>query len=131
MGEDQQSALAGAEAAVDAIADMEGVITSFACGVVASGSKVGCRNYRFPMPASTNHAWCPALRGLIGDSQVPDGVESIYEIVMNGLDETAIRAAMKRGIGAAVGEKGVLFIGASNFEGRLGQHHFHLHDLLR
>lgn len=131
MGEDQQSALSGAEAAVDTIAGMKDVITSFAGGVVASGSKVGSRNYRFPMPASTNHAWCPTLRWALDDSLVPDGIESVYEIVINGLDETAIRAAMKQGIEAAVGTGGVPFIGASNFGGRLGQHRFHLHDLFR
>ena len=34
---------------------MNGVIMSFAGGVVRSGSKVASKNYRFPMPASTNH----------------------------------------------------------------------------
>lgn len=131
MGGDQPSALNGAEAAADAMAGMNGVITSFAGGVVGSGSKVGCRNYRFPMPASTNHAWCPALKGRVDDSQVPDGVESVYEVVVNGVDETAIRTAMRAGIRATAGTSGVLYIGASNFEGRLGPHRFHLHDLFR
>lgn len=131
MGGDQPSALNGAEAAADAMAGMNGVITSFAGGVVRSGSKVGCRNYRFPMPASTNHAWCPTLKGVVEDSQVPGGVGSVYEVVVNGVDEAAIRAAMKAGIEAAAGTGRVLFIGASNFEGRLGPHRFRLHDLFR
>ncbi len=50
MGKDQISALTGIEAAADAIEDLKGVITSFAGGVVASGSKIGSKNYRFPMP---------------------------------------------------------------------------------
>ncbi len=131
MGRDQPSALNGAEAAVDAMAGLNGVITSFPGGVVASGSKVGCRNYRFPMPASTNHAWCPTLKGVVDDSQVPDGVGSVYEVVVNGVDEAAIRAAMKAGIQAAAGTGGVLYIGASNFQGKLGPYRFHLHDLFR
>ncbi len=131
MGEDQASALDGAEAAVDAMAGLNGVVTSFAGGVVGSGSKVGCRNYRFPMPASTNHAWCPTLRGVVDDSQVPDGVGSVYEVVVNGVDEAAIRAAMRAGILAAVGTGRVLYIGASNFQGTLGPHRFYLHDLFR
>lgn len=129
MGDGAPSALAGAEAAVDAIAEMAGVITSFAGGIVASGSKVGCRNYRFPMPASTNHAWCPTLRGIVDDSRVPDGVGAVYEVVVNGLDETAVRAAMKAAVLAAAGSGGVSAIGASNFDGRLGPFLFHLHDL--
>jgi formylmethanofuran--tetrahydromethanopterin N-formyltransferase len=131
MGKNQISALSGIEAAVDAIAGLNGVITSFAGGIVASGSKLGSKNYHFPMPASTNHVWCPTLKGKIGDSNVPEGVGSVYEIVMNGINETYIRAAMKAGILAATETGRVMFIGASNFEGKLGQYRFYLHDLFR
>jgi formylmethanofuran--tetrahydromethanopterin N-formyltransferase len=131
MGKNQVSALSGAESAVKAITGMNGVITSFAGGIVGSGSKVGCKNYRFPMPASTNHQWCPTLKGRISDSLVPDGVGSIYEVVLNGIDETSIKSAMKTGIQAATETGNVLFIGASNFNGKLGQYRFNLHDLFR
>ena len=103
MGSDQRSALAGAEAAMEKITGTRGVVTSFAGGIVASGSKVGCRNYHFPMPASTSHRWCPTLKGRICDSLVPDGVASVYEIVVNGVDEVSVKAAMKAGILAATG----------------------------
>jgi formylmethanofuran--tetrahydromethanopterin N-formyltransferase len=131
MGKDQRSALAGAEAAADAVAGLKGVISGFAGGVVASGSKVGCKNYQFPMPASTNHAYCPTLRGKIPDSKVPDGVKSVYEIVMNGVDEGSVRNAMKTGIEAATATGMTMYIGAANFEGKLGQYRFYLHDLFR
>ena len=129
MGTDQPAALRGAEAAVDAVAGMEGVVTSFAGGVVASGSKVGCRNYRFPMPASTNHARCPTLRGVVEDSEVPPGVGSVYEVVLNGVDEEAVRTAMRAAIEAAAAVSGVSCIGASNFGGRLGPYRIGLHAL--
>ena len=129
MGRDRPSALGAAEAAAGAIAGIRGVITSFPGGIVASGSKVGCRNNRFPMPASTNHPLCPSLRGSIGDSLVPEGVGSIYEIVVNGVDEAAVKGAMKRGIEAATGTGKALFIGASNFGGRLGPYQFWLRKL--
>jgi len=128
MGRDRPSALPGAEAAVKAIGGMAGVITSFPGGIVASGSKVGCRNYRFPMPASTNHPFCPTLRGRIRDSLVPHGVGSIYEIVINGVDEESVKGAMKKGIEAAAATGEVLFIGASNFGGKLGPYRFHLRE---
>ena len=131
MGKNQKSALSGIEAAADAVAGLNGVITSFAGGIVASGSKLGSKNYRFPMPASTNHVWCPTLKGKIGDSNVPEGVGSVYEIVMNGISENHIRAAMKAGILAATETGRVMVIGASNFEGKLGQYRFYLHDLFR
>ena len=131
MGKDQRSALAGAEAAADGVAGLKGVISGFAGGVVASGSKVGCRNYQFPMPASTNHAYCPTLKGKIPDSNVPEGISSVYEIVMNGVDEGSVRNAMKTGIEAATATGRTMYIGAANFEGKLGQYRFYLHDLFR
>jgi len=131
MGQDQRSALAGAEAAMKTITGTRGIITSFAGGIVASGSKVGCNNYRFPMPASTNHLFCPTLKGKIRDSLVPDGVASLYEIVLNGIGEEAIQDAMRTGIRAAAETDTVLYIGASNFDGKLGQYRFSLHDLFR
>jgi formylmethanofuran--tetrahydromethanopterin N-formyltransferase len=129
MGRDQQSALTGAEAAMKKITGMQGIITSFAGGIVGSGSKVGCTNYRFPMPASTSHRWCPGLKNRIPDSLVPDGVSSIYEIVLNGLDESSVMNAMSAGIRAATETGDVLYIGASNFDGKLGQYRLSLHDL--
>ncbi len=131
MGENKKDALAGAEAGALAIEGLPGVIMSFAGGIVGSGSKVGCRNYRFPMPASTNDALCPTLRGLVADSQVPEGVGAIYEIVINGVDEASIKSAMKTGIEAAIRTGKISHIGASNFGGRLGPYRFMLQELFR
>jgi formylmethanofuran--tetrahydromethanopterin N-formyltransferase len=131
MGSDRKSALAGAVAASGAVSGLRGVITSFAGGIVGSGSKVGCSNYRFPMPASTNHLFCPTLSGRVRNSLVPDGVSCVYEIVLNGVDETSVQDAMRAGIRAAAETGSVLYIGASNFDGKLGQYRFSLHDLFR
>lgn len=131
MGKDQPSALAGAEAAMKKITGTSGIITSFAGGIVASGSKVGCSNYAFPMPASTNHLFCPTLRSRISGSLVPDGVTSVYEIVMNGIDERSVKNAMRIGIQAAAESGVVRYIGASNFDGKLGQYRIGLQDLFR
>lgn len=131
MASDRAAALAAAEAGSDAIRGMPGVIMSFAGGIVASGSKVGCRNYRFPMPASTNHALCPTLRGTVGDSEVPEGVGAVYEIVINGLDAVLVQNAMRAGILAAAKSGRATHIGASNFSGKLGPYRFRLHDVVR
>lgn len=129
MGENQMAALMGAQAAVDAIGAVCGVITSFPGGVVASGSKVGSKKYKF-MPASTNEKYCPTLREKIPDSKVPKGVTSVYEIVIDGLDEGRISEAMAKGIKAAVKVPGVKFISAGNFGGSLGPYKFELHKIL-
>ncbi|OPY35716.1 MAG: Formylmethanofuran--tetrahydromethanopterin formyltransferase [Methanoregula sp. PtaU1.Bin051] len=129
MGENQMAALIGAQAAVDAIANVDGVITSFPGGIVGSGSKVGSLKYKF-MPASTNEKYCPTLREKVADSKVPAGVKAVYEIVIDGIDEKSVAAAMAAGIKAAVTVPGVKFISAGNFGGNLGPFKIELHKVL-
>lgn len=129
MGENQMAALMGAQAAVDAIAGVSGVITSFPGGIVASGSKVGSKKYKF-MPASTNEKYCPTLKEKVEGSKVPDGVKAIYEIVIDGLDEDSVKEAMAEGIRAACMVPGVRYISAGNFGGNLGPFKFNLKDLI-
>jgi formylmethanofuran--tetrahydromethanopterin N-formyltransferase len=80
------------------------------------------------MVASTNDAYCPTLRGRV-ESELVDGANCAYEIVIDGIDETAVGNAMKVALEVAAGD-GVLTIGAGNYGGKLGKFHFHLHKLL-
>ncbi len=130
-GETQGSALLAAQAAVGAIQSVEGTITPFPGGIVASGSKVGCPTYSTFMKASTHHRLAPTLREKIPDTLVPEGVRSIYEIVICGLTEEAIAEAMKRGMLAATRVQGVTKISAGNYGGELGPYKFYLHDILK
>jgi formylmethanofuran--tetrahydromethanopterin N-formyltransferase len=129
MAENQMAALMGAQAAVDAIAKVPGTITSFPGGVVASGSKVGSLKYKF-MPASTNEKYCPTLREKVPDSKVPAGIKGVYEIVIDGIDEKSVAAAMASGVKAAAMVPGVKFITAGNFGGTLGPFKIELHKIL-
>lgn len=130
-GETQGSALLAAQAAVGAIQSVEGTITPFPGGIVASGSKVGCPTYSTFMKASTHHRLAPTLREKISDTLVPEGVRAIYEIVICGLTEEAIAEAMKRGMLAATRVQGVTKISAGNYGGELGPYKFYLHDILK
>jgi formylmethanofuran--tetrahydromethanopterin N-formyltransferase len=121
------AALASAEAAVEAMSGRVGVILPFPGGIVRSGSKVGSRRIK-SMIASTNDAFCPTLRA-ITDTQLPDGVNSVLEIVINGTDTDVISSAMRVGIDAACRE-GVVAITAGNYGGKLGPHHFHLRKIM-
>lgn len=121
------SALAAAEAAVDAIDGMPDVIMPFPGGVVRSGSKVGARGYT-GMIASTNEAYAPTLRPLT-KSALPDGVNAVLEIVLDGLSADAISRAMRVGIDAAC-RPGVVAISAGNYGGKLGPYHFHLRQIM-
>jgi formylmethanofuran--tetrahydromethanopterin N-formyltransferase len=121
------AALEAAEAAVDAIAGRSGVILPFPGGVVRSGSKVGARRIK-TMIASTNDAFCPTLRA-VTDSALPDEVNSVLELVINGTDVEAIAGAMRAGIDAACRD-GVVSISAGNYGGKLGPHHFYLRRIM-
>ena len=129
LAKDQVAVLAAAEAAVDAMRRVRGVILPFPGGIVRAGSKVGAKRYK-NMIASTNDAYCPTVRGRIGvASELPEAVNSVLEIVVDGLDRAAIEDALRVGIDAAC-LPGVVQISAGNYGGKLGKHHFKLHELL-
>ncbi len=127
LGEDLTATLDAVEAAVDAMR-VPGVILPFPDGVVRSGSKPGSR-YK-ALPASTNDAYCPSLRGRVPETCLPESVSCVLEIVIDGLDEPSVAEAMRLGIQAAAGE-GIVQITAGNYGGNLGQFQLRLHDILR
>jgi formylmethanofuran--tetrahydromethanopterin N-formyltransferase len=126
LGRTQAAALAAAEAAVEAVRTVPGVILPFPGGIVRSGSKVGSK-YK-ALKASTNDAYCPTLRGSVA-SALPDGVNAVYELVFDGLDLAAVEAATRAGVEAAC-RPGVVRITAGNYGGKLGPHHIRLHKVL-
>lgn len=130
LAETQPAALAACEAAITEMRKIPNVIMPFPGGVVRSGSKVGSK-YK-ALPASTNDAFCPTLRGMT-KSELSADVGSVMEIVIDGLTDVDVRAAMKAGLEAVceVGAKGgVRRISAGNYGGKLGQFHFHLREIL-
>ncbi len=127
LGESAEAVLAASEAAVEAIKQVKGVVMPFPGGIARSGSKVGSQ-YKF-LRASTNTAYCPTLRRVV-DSALPQGVNSVLEIIIDGLTEGAIAKATRVGILAAC-RPGIVRISAGNYGGKLGQFHFHLHDIMK
>jgi len=130
LGTDKAGLLESCEAAVDAIARVPDVITPFPGGIVRSGSKVGSK-YKGAV-ASTNDAFCPTLKGAT-KTELDTDTASVLEIVIDGLTSKSVAEAMKAGIKAitAIGAaKGVSRITAGNYGGKLGQHHYHLKELL-
>ena len=127
LAEDVERALAAAEAAAEAMHAVEGAIMPFPGGIARSGSKVGSR---YPaLMASTNHVLCPTLRGQVDDTQVPEGIGSVFEIVIDGLAPEPVAEAMRVGLEAAA-QAGARRITAGNYGGNLGPHHFPLKDLV-
>ncbi len=128
MGETEAATLEASERAIEAIHTVPLVITPFPGGLCRSGSKVGS-TYAF-LKASTNTPFCPAIKHTFPESQVPDGVNSVIEVVLNGLDEESVKKAMAKGIRAATEVEGVKWITAVNFGGKLGKYQIHLKDAL-
>jgi formylmethanofuran--tetrahydromethanopterin N-formyltransferase len=127
LGKDQRTALRAAAAAVRSMRTVPGVILPFPDGVVRSGSKVGSR-YK-ALPASTNDAWCPTLRAVTPTTHLPENVNCVLEIVIDGLDEGAVRLAMEAGLKAAA-KPGIRRLSAGNYGGGLGQFRIGLHELI-
>jgi formylmethanofuran--tetrahydromethanopterin N-formyltransferase len=130
LGRSAGTTRAAAEAAVAAIRKVPNVIAPFPGGVVRSGSKVGSK-YK-SVPASTNDAYCPTLRGAV-HSALDRDTKSVLEIVVDGLTSTAVAAAMRAGISAIVKlgpKRGATRISAGNYGGKLGPHHYHLREML-
>jgi len=129
MGKDSRRTLAAAEAAAKAIRAVPDAIAPFPGGIARSGSKVGSK---YKAAASTNDAFCPTLKGAVESALDPD-IGAVLEIVIDGLTPAAVAAAMRAAIAAVVRlgpQRGVARIGAGNYGGKLGPHHFHLKDLL-
>ena len=126
QGVDQRTTLAAARRASEALRDLPGVITPFPGGVVRSGSKVGSR-YK-SLPASTADAYCPTLRNRV-ESKLADDAQAAYEIVIDGASHDAVGEGMQCALQAAVWD-GIVAITAGNYGGKLGKHHYALHDLL-
>jgi formylmethanofuran--tetrahydromethanopterin N-formyltransferase len=126
LGSNQEITLQAAQRAAEAMRRIPGVILPFPGGIVRSGSKVGSR-YKF-LKASTNDAFCPTLRSLVS-SALPAGVNSVLEIVIDGLETQAIDQATRAGILAAC-IPGIRRISAGNYGGNLGKFKIHLHEVL-
>ncbi|NML15840.1 formylmethanofuran--tetrahydromethanopterin N-formyltransferase [Azohydromonas caseinilytica] len=131
IARDVPAALGAAEAAVAAMRRVPNVIMPFPGGVVRSGSKVGSK---YPaLSASTNDAFCPSLAGVSPRSELQPGQDCVMEIVIDGLSEADVAAAMRAGLHAALergADSGLLRISAGNYGGKLGPFLFHLHPLL-
>jgi formylmethanofuran--tetrahydromethanopterin N-formyltransferase len=58
---------------------------------------------------------------------LPEGVNSVMEIIMNGRDMDCIIKATQAAINASKDTEGLLMISAGNYGGRLGKSFIYLH----
>jgi len=119
LAKNQESGLKAAELAANAIRNNTvDTIMPFPGGICRAGSKAGSLKYK--LKASTYHTYCPTLKTIVDDTHVPEEVNSVYEIVMNGLTLDAVNKSMNQSIIAAASTPGVVKISAGNYGGKLG-----------
>jgi formylmethanofuran--tetrahydromethanopterin N-formyltransferase len=128
IGQSQKDTLEAAQAGVKAARQIEGAILPFPGGICRSGSKVGSK-YK-GLGASTNHLYCPTLRGEIPDSALPENAAAVYELVINGLSEEVVKQAMGTAMESAAKHPDVISITAANYGGTLGPYKMELAELL-
>ncbi|MEM3730162.1 MAG: formylmethanofuran--tetrahydromethanopterin N-formyltransferase [Candidatus Bathyarchaeia archaeon] len=128
MCKSKESLKKAGEKALAAIHNIEGVITPF--DICSAGSKP---ETRFPwIGPTTNHPYCPSLKRRLGrESKVPEGVNYIPEIVINGVSLEAVKKAMKAGIEAVLDVDGVVKVSAGNYGGKLGDYKIYLRELFK
>ena len=126
MCETKRAVMEAGRKALDAIHQVPGVITPF--DVCSAGSKP---ETKFPLIGpTTNHPYCSTLKEKLGEkSKVPEGVNYIPEIVINGTSLEAVKEAMKLGIRSAADVNGVVRVSAGNYGGKLGKQRIYLWEL--
>ena len=126
MCKTREAVMEAGRKALKTIRGVEGAITPF--NVCSAGSKP---ETKFPwIGPTTNHPYCPTLKIKLGkESRVPEGVNYIPEIVINGISIDAVKEAMRVGISAARRVNGVSRISAGNYGGKLGKYKIHLREL--
>ncbi|MGD0450300.1 MAG: formylmethanofuran--tetrahydromethanopterin N-formyltransferase [Candidatus Bathyarchaeia archaeon] len=126
MCKTKQALKQAGESALAAIHKVEGIVTPF--DVCSAGSKP---ETHFPkIGPTTNHLYCPSLKKRLGkESLVPEGVEYVAEIVLDGVSLDVVKKATKVGIEAVLGIDGVVKISAGNYGGKLGEYKIPLKEL--
>jgi len=128
MCKTKAAVMEGGRKALKAIHQIEGVITPF--DICSAGSKP---ETRFPwIGPTTNQLYCPTLKERLGrDSKVPEGVNYIPEIVINGESIGRVEEAMKVGIQSVRDVNEVVKISAGNYGGKLGRYKIYLRELFQ
>jgi len=120
------AALEAGEKAISTINKIEGVITPF--DICAAGSKP---ETKYPeIGPTTNHPYCPTLKQKISGSKVPEGVNFIPEIVINGISLDSVREAMKAAMDSVRDVERLVKISAGNYGGKLGKYKVYLREVM-
>ncbi len=104
-------------------------------GVMAAKSAIAAIDGVSPMgygleQVFREHDFVPALKDQIEDSKVPEGANSILNLLMFCSDTSLMKKAIPLAYRAAAQVPGVFLLGAMNFGGEFGKYEYHLYELL-
>ncbi len=126
MCSEKKTVTKAGKAALKAIEEVEGVVAPFDICSAASKPET---NYPWIGP-TTNHPYCPSLKSVLNEvSKVPENVNYIPEIVLNGLNQKVLEEGMKAGIEAVIDFDDVSHVSAGNYNGLLGEYRIDLRSL--
>jgi formylmethanofuran--tetrahydromethanopterin N-formyltransferase len=74
--------------------------------------------------------YIPSLREQVEDTKIPEGVNSVLNLLMFGASAEAMSKAMAASLKAAAQAPGVLALTAMNFGGQFGKHKYFLRELM-
>ena len=130
LAENQTAALAAAEAAVEAMRRCAASSCRSPAASCAPAARSARRNTRTWSRPPTTRTVRRCAGATVSRASCRSASNSVLEIVVDGLDRSAIEQALRAGLDAAC-RPGVVEISAGNYGGKLGKHHFHLHALFR
>ncbi len=70
------------------------MVAPFLRGIVTSGSKPGADTYTL-MQTTTNQRFAPTLKDSVDDTNIPIDTNTVYELMINGIDINAVASATK------------------------------------
>jgi len=125
FAENQSCALMATQIAAERVVDeVKGAFASNLCG-----AKVGGVNYT-DQNATTTTFFCPTIRDKVSDTRVPEGVRTVIEYLVWGLDIETVKRGLTLSLETITRIPGVVGITMFNQGGLWGKHKIYLRDLL-
>jgi formylmethanofuran--tetrahydromethanopterin N-formyltransferase len=125
FAENPSCALMATQIAADRVVDeVKGAFASNLCG-----AKVGGVNYK-EQNATTTTFFCPTIRDKVSDTRVPEGVGTVIEYLVWGLDLQTVKEGLRISLETITKVPGITGITVFNQGGLWGQHKIQLRELL-
>jgi formylmethanofuran--tetrahydromethanopterin N-formyltransferase len=129
MCQNPACALMAVQVASERILDeVEGIFVMYPLGG-ANGAKIGGTNYKDQKATSTTF-FCPNIRKNVSETRVKEGVNSVIEYPIWGLDKETLKKGLKVSLDTITRIPGIIKVSSFNQGGLWGKHKIYLKELL-